>query len=705
MDLKLPAHMVEKIMAKRAAVSHKSDIPEVNHVIETAVDKFLAKARENQARLDSLPKHEVLAKEAPWVSVETTGKAESTEAFVNEPEVIDEADAGVSGATEIDFDAEDGGNYGREYRDEITESNRHIVLGIPERSEARLVPTGFELDESQKRAIDNLLNEQYGCLIGAAGTGKTTVTKFLVDKLIYDPESTFKARKVAGHLNIAFAAFTGMAVQVIKENLPEWLHPCCMTIHSLLEFMPQEQFNEKTGKTTMPFIPTRNAERPLDYDLLIIDEASMLGMDLWNQLRIACLDGTRVIFIGDLNQLPPIIGESVFAYALSQWTVSELTHIHRQKGPGASKIIDIAHMILNGRPATEIVNALDKMKGNPHWRVAGAVVDSKAKKAAGTILATVNVLRNMVHENGSPVYDPYRDRIMTAGNGYDEMRESSLVQQYPINEALALAIQPSTEEHPRYLIDAGKGGTKHFSVGNRVMATKNESPAKKDRVTNGLTGVITRIVENAQYTGNPHKFGSEIAIAKYQRTQFALMSGEDSADALEARAALEADSEVYNLESIADELSNRLAMASSDEEIDQASGEKWSSHTVYVKFVNGAEREYWSKTQMESLQLAYASTVAKCQGSQFPTAIIIVHDAVKEQLCREWLYTAVTRAQSHVILFYTDYALRICLNRQKIFGSTLQEKIERYRVWMTEGIGGPNGGLMRKSVVLEVGPD
>lgn len=575
---------------------------------------------------------------------------------------------------------------------------------IPDVEHCGLWDPSITLDESQVAAIDAMLDKQYACLIGAAGTGKTTVTKYLLKKIIYDVEESKRVRVTRTNLglNIALVAFTGMAVQVIKQNVPEWLRGSCHTIHGLLEFVPAETeiVDKRTGerRLTQTFQPSRDKNNKLQHDVIVIDEASMLGMDLWNQLREACKPGTRIIMIGDLNQLPPIIGEPIFAYALSNWHVSELTHVHRQKEPGANRIVDVAHDILNGR-----VFQFDDPKTNPNWRVIGFKINSKPDIAAREVLALLNGLRTKrvspdVDRETPLIYDPLRDRVMTAGNGYDTERTSSFVQQAPLNDTLSILIQPPNEEHPRYLIDGGRVVRK-FMIGDRVMATKNESPATLNRVTNGMTGVIRSISRNGNYVGNAARFGSEQEVQEY--TKRVLQGALD-----EQRRQQEAEllSAVANFELESDEeIAETVGLRMGGEEKNEEESASQSSHIVTVEFANGAIRQFRSKPGIESLQLAYASTVAKCQGSQFPTALIVVHEAGKNLMSREWLYTAVTRAQQRVIMFYTEYGIRFSLSKQKISGKNLKEKIERYAEVM-RGVENPllAGTFIRKSVKLTV---
>ena len=546
---------------------------------------------------------------------------------------------------------------------------------LPSLEDCGLSNPNIALDESQEAAVRSLANHQYGCLIGAAGTGKTTVQKYLLKELIYGENQVIHPRRLSGKqgLNIAMVAFTGMAVQVMRSNLPEWLHESCKTIHGLLEFEPEDTVSEKTGKNTRMFVPQRNSIRKLDHELIIIDEASMLGLDLWMQLLAALKPGTRIYMTGDLNQLPPIIGQPIFAYALSTWHVCELTKVHRQKEPGANRIVEVAHEVLNGKPTP----VFDVLKGNPDWRVIFHELDGQPVKAAQQIINILNQLRQRRIDPNDPdstfLYNPHKDRVMTAGNGYEMKNTSEYVQQYPLNDRLSLLIEPPSDEHPRFIIDAGRVQRK-FSVHNRVMATKNEPPSKTDRVTNGLAGTIVEIARNSRYNGNVFKFGPEHEVEQYIRTQLlAEIGGGETVDPktgmpvnLSALANFEFDVEEDQVETDSEE----------EEEAEDSSG--FASHSVTVQFDNGAIRTFATKTQVESIQLAYCSTVAKCQGSQFDTAIIICHHSVKFQLSREWLYTAITRGVKRVIILGTDQAVRHAISRQKIKGRTLAEKIQRY---------------------------
>ncbi len=560
-----------------------------------------------------------------------------------------------------------------------------VLLGGAPKSlrESGLTADGFSFDESQKRAIEILTRKKHVCLIGAAGTGKTTMVKHALAQLIYGSESVSDPvgiRLLSGEQgpSIAICAFTGIATQVIKNTLPPWLHNACKTIHQLLEYKPVDRSSGESGM----FIPNRTMANKLDHDIIVIDEASMLGLDLWHNLVDALRPHTKVILIGDLNQLKPVADATMFAYALSagidekdDWSIAELTTIHRQKEAAANKIIDGAHAILHGK-----LPVFDDPQKDPDWRFIGFELKPNAMNAHDQIVGALDWLRKQPTP-GTPersLYDPYNDLVLTAGNGFNEDDSSSFVQQAPLNGTLSRLLEPPTDEHPLYIIDAGRD-TKRFAVGHRVMATKNESPAEKNRVTNGLTGRITKIESNPNWAGNRNMFGTEREVMEFRASQ--------------AKAAMKSAMEEFSL----------AAVDTSRFTATETASEKQASHVIYVKYVNGAERVYRTAAEVAGIQLAYAVTVHKAQGSQADTVIIVVHHAVKKQLSREWFYTGVTRARRRVIVLYTRMGLSTAVARQQIFGKDLREKVNRYRQVMENG--NVLVRLKAREVMIEHGPN
>lgn len=611
----------------------------------------------------------------------------------------------------------DAGVYDQEHWDSATARATNILEGVT-----------FGLDDSQKAAVIGLVNTQRGCLMGAAGTGKTTTTRFVLNALINGIPSEgieplrlaavdlskynggTKAAKAAVDDSgesieveeeesapasekiivpaIAMVAFTGQAVQVIKGNMPGTWRRNVMTIHSLLGYAPETYTNEK-GEEKWRFAPTYTRQIRMPWDVIIIDEASMVNLQLWHELLDAAKDTARIYWVGDLNQLVPAVGQGIFGFALAKLPVFELTTIHRQADEAANKIIDTAWGVLKGKFNPD--KDLDDPTTNPNWRVIGMKLDNDSEKAHRQIVAIAKGLAGRKTLNGSAVYDPWRDRIMTPMNGFREESEGAMLGQFPLNDSLSQVFADKAQ--PRIVIDAKKI-TKKFSVGYRVMATKNEPANTIDRVTNGLTGKILNIERNPDWVGDWRLVGEEDVVKanRVQMVQDAFAIGNNA----EAQSA-------YAIQQASEAL-DAIDFSAVEGLLDQKPEERQSgpsSHIVTVKFDNGATRMYNLNAEVEQLQIAYASTVHKAQGSEMPTAIVVVHHRTKRMLFRESLYTAVTRAKERVIFLYTDYGFRIALANQKISGATLPQKIEQYIRLMGESELAPGFKLVNVRLTAE----
>ncbi|MFH1035397.1 MAG: ATP-dependent RecD-like DNA helicase [Pseudomonadota bacterium] len=173
----------------------------------------------------------------------------------------------------------------------------------------------------QGQALQALLTAGVGVLTGGPGTGKTTLVRALITI----------ARRM--DLSVLLAAPTGRAAKRLSEagGLP------ASTIHRLLEYSPKEN----------RFL--RNASKPLEADLLVVDESSMLDLWLAAHLLEAVGPGTRLILVGDANQLPSVGAGLVFRQIMDSGVVSVavLNEIFRQDEAGL--IVANAHRILKGQ--------------------------------------------------------------------------------------------------------------------------------------------------------------------------------------------------------------------------------------------------------------------------------------------------------------------------------------------------------------------
>ncbi len=180
--------------------------------------------------------------------------------------------------------------------------------------------TGLTLSESQKAAIKQVLNSRLSVITGGPGVGKTTLVNSILKIL--------RAKRVT----IGLCAPTGRAAKRLTESTGME----AKTVHRLLEFDPQS-FGFK-----------RNEESPLDIDVLVIDEASMMDVALMNQLLKAVPDHAAVLVVGDVDQLPSVGPGAVLADTIEsgQITTVRLTEIFRQAA--TSEIIVNAHKINRG---------------------------------------------------------------------------------------------------------------------------------------------------------------------------------------------------------------------------------------------------------------------------------------------------------------------------------------------------------------------
>lgn len=536
---------------------------------------------------------------------------------------------------------------------------------------SKLIDDDFPFDESQLAAIHGMASQRFGCITGAAGTGKTTSIKKFIDLILN--ESQTSAVDLSTYFSdgyesddaedeyeapqqwvpaICMVGFTGRSAQMIKRNFPRDWHGNIMTIHRMLAFKPKFYTgirNESTGEVEyfdddgrskgtrkMEFVPTYTADCLLPWDVILIDEAGMVGLDLWHQVLAACKPGCRIYMVGDINQLPPVHGRSVFGFALAKWPSWELTHIHRQQGKD-NPIVDNAWRVLKGlKPVSGGAFQMVELKGD-------------AQYASRQIRAMVPKLR----ERG--IYEPNRDTIITPINGEDGARGFALGQ-LPLNREFALIFNP-TDKDSRYIIDAGRE-RKQFAVGDRVMATRNDHEVG---ITNGMTGIIVGIAEHEGYTGDRTRYGTIASVNAFME------SGEAEGDDVD-----------FSLEELTDSF-NEFDNKKEKEKEKQDRGP--ASHVVTVRFGDddhAFEIPFASLAEVASLMTAYVVTCHKMQGGEAPTIVIILHDSHKAMLYREWLYTAITRASQRCILLYAPDALRAALNKQKITGSTLKEKVAAF---------------------------
>jgi len=533
-------------------------------------------------------------------------------------------------------------------KEKISEEETPQFISLPDTLPSR--KDDAAPDDSQAKAILELSSEYYGCLIGAAGTGKTFTLKKLLKKIeedipsyyIEDPQTNTKYLA----LSIRFLAFTGRAVQQMKRQLPRELHKYCGTIHGELglRYMPvyEEYFDEKENrvKTKMRFEPTYHRGNKMPAMYYFFDETGMLACDLWNKLMDAMPSGARVFFVGDINQLPPVYGRSVLGFGMQKWPTFELTTVHRQALD--NPIIANAHKILQGV-------APQNYPGQ--FRLVSTLELAKSLKIKdhpdGSTAAQQGFLAMIKKMYVEKLFDPFRDAIITAYNDGN-------CGQNTLNTILAPYFNPpdkSTGQGVRIAIQTGIARV-NYALGDKVMLHAND---KQTGLTNGQTGKIVGINVNGMYKNT----GETVTLAQLEKHKNVEI------DDIDFGANHGKDQEAEEAEQ-------------SKEESEASASQRQSSHIVTVDF-DGKEVSFSTAGQFRKLSLAYVITCHKSQGGEYPTVIILAHSSQHKLLSREWLYTAVTRAQERVCIIYNSRGLMQALNTQRIKGRTLAEKIQSFQ--------------------------
>lgn len=559
------------------------------------------------------------------------------------------------------------------------------------------------LDEGQQLAVDLAVKHQYFNLVGAAGSGKTATTAKITSRLIDEGiipsiRDDTRSRHLPNldHLgldgdnyNVIFCAFTGMAVKNIRKNLPRAFADNCATIHKVLDYGREVIEVPATAKDVIEdkasfvgqmiprnrFVPRITRENPIAPAVIVIDEASMLGLNLAEQLFTAIHEDTRVIIVGDLAQLKPVMDTSVQPFALHAWPRVELTRIYRQR---EGDIIDAATRIRHGKAPLNSANLVAKQ------------LDRSPIKAQKQVISL------MTDALSTDNYNPYLDIGLTPWNVQD-------VGTNILNTLTRMLVNPNAK---RRLVKTQKSNY-IYSIRDRVVITKNNSTLG---VYNGMLGTIISIRpnkpldfdDNADETANTSALSPDgkpaetsinfdlldsamenLTAAKLaDPTETTDSEGEGSRKASHAIAVL-LDQDLTNHDEnwVMGEIQHTQAQIASGK-LDAATAideliERLSEPDNFPD-PSSAARELSTSSNIENLSLAYWVTVNKSQGSGFRNVFVVVHDQHAVSLCNELLYTAVTRTQNAVQIMTTGGAILKCLQRFTYKGANLDEKIANY---------------------------
>ena len=489
------------------------------------------------------------------------------------------------------------------------------------------------LNSKQSEFVDLASSGKSCVLIGAAGTGKTTCQKAVVQSLIQTGKAGILQSEGHKHLRsdtpgIVICAYTRRAVANIRRNMPADLQDNCITIHKLLEYQPvfYEEYDPESGamKNKMVFEPTRNAKKPLPESIktIIFEESSMIGTDLHEQVQNACLHPVQFIYLGDIQQLPPVFGPAILGFKLLELPVVELTEVYRQALE--SPIISLAHRILSANPLSA--------KEFSDWKKPGQLTIHPWKKKLDPLMATATLAKFFQAAEESGAYDPEEDIILIPFNkacGTDELN---------LNIANHLARKHNSEVHQ---VVAGFKKL-HFRVGEKVLYDKEDA-------------LIVDIEPNPLYAGAKPMPASKTLDYWGHDPEFGTRP-EDS-------------------QSTDDDVEFMLLQVAASGAESKEERVKKCSHRITVRMLD-TEQEITleSAGEVNALLMGYALTVHKSQGSEWRKVFFCLHQSHATMVQRELLYTAVTRAREELYIICEPESFVNGIQSQRVKGNTLAEK-------------------------------
>ena len=530
---------------------------------------------------------------------------------------------------------------------------------------------GITLNTEQQKFVSLVSQGRSCCLVGAAGTGKTTAVKQAITNLLSTESiptiqvptgNPANPKLLQGLEGIVGCAFTRKAVANLKANFPDRLHPHCMTIHALLEFAPviYETFNEEGNLvSTMRFEPKRNRSNPLPTELstIVIEESSMVGTDLFKQLMDAIPPNhpIQLVFLGDINQLSPVFGDAILGYKLLELPTIVLTQVYRQALE--SPIIRLAHRILSGKQILYPELSMEEKDGG-QWQVKDKLTILNWKPKTSEVQAEITALAFLKREYLSNNYDPFNDMVICPFNKHFGTIN--------LSKGIANFIDEKFSIHPTEIISGFV--KKYFAIGDLVLFQNEEY-------------IITKINRNAMYRGKIQP-NTDVIFDRFGNIK-GTKGGKDSTD----------NYDTSSIPKTADEIIDSIIANAEDEVTDNA------SHVIYLtkpdaveKYLADKENKTLSGTtelsetisidsrgQVNNLTLAYATTCHKAQGLESKRVFILTHKCHNILLNREWLYTAVTRAKETLTILCERDAFIGGINKQQIKGTTLEEKAEYFK--------------------------
>ncbi|MBL7662802.1 ATP-dependent RecD-like DNA helicase [bacterium] len=394
--------------------------------------------------------------------------------------------------------------------------------------------SSFSLSEDQHRALQLVANQSAVLITGGPGCGKTTVVKTIVE--------LFKRARISFKL----AAPTGRAAQRLAEVCEEE----ASTVHRLLKYDP----------FTNSFV--HNQHHQLPCEALIIDECSMVDIPLAANLLAAVSDNTRLILVGDADQLPSVGPGLFFADLLSVPAIPQVRLSRLFRRSAESEITEIAHSINNA-----VIPNIQLLTNRP------TATDSFFVAATGPEHGSeivTKLISSFIPEKFN--FSPQDISVLTPTN-------QGPLGVIALNQTLQAALNPKQHGGPTVRV-----GNIEYRVGDRVCQRANNYDLGDSGVFNGDQGYITAIDPKAE--------------------------------------------------------------------------------SIDVKLWDGRLITYPAE-HLSELDLAYAITIHRSQGSEMPVVVMTLHDSHAILLERQLIYTGITRAKRLLIIVGTKRALAMAIKRER----------------------------------------
>ncbi|MFW8600328.1 AAA family ATPase [Desulfobacterota bacterium M19] len=476
------------------------------------------------------------------------------------------------------------------------------------------------LSDEQTEAVQGVVRHQFGILTGGPGCGKTTTTLVIVRLL----EAMGK--------KVLLAAPTGRAAQRMTEIIGR----DARTLHRLLEWQ-QGRFK-------------KDQEEPLKADFLIVDECSMLDISLSASLLKAVPKGCQVLFIGDADQLPSVGAGNVLKDAIASKVIPvfRLTRVFRQARE--SLIIKYAHQINRGE--TPYIES--PFKKPEAWRQGHDCLFLDSDEATREQIRFVTRVKQAMDWQTSQM---------------EELSTGSSPYQFRTQEVISSAYEHDFEVPEKFQhVDLEKVKQAEGQVNELKAVLKKVHPWSSLHYGLSAVDIVVKLYLEwiPKYQGRDCEIQilSPMTRGTLGTANLNKVIQQTANPACQGKAEIKVGERIFRVGDRVIHRRNNYDLEVFNGDIGQIKAINNEDLTMLVSFFPyGREVEY-QKDNIVELDLAYAITIHKSQGSEFATVIIPVLTQHFKMLYRNLIYTALTRARKSAVFVGTRKALAMAIRQR-----------------------------------------